>query len=334
MKMMKSNYILAVIMLLLLSSCNDNKPCIAADDFGFDKFEILSKPDTVYGERGNQYIDWSETSLMTSGDPILIVVNGVGSTTDSSVMKYVNQHSKWAPLYCEHSTDRSKICKEVADLTPHECIQVDNKNSITNPLCIFQNGEGLYGLLVPKDTGITNINNIKSYNLRPPTGCTSFHLGSQKVFDHNGASGLGGYKTGAVNKGQNLYFKILDSFYNDNSGSYEVIIKNGFISSNGYPISNLVALFKKKMDQLSESIFKTTIKNSNFTTPVKATLTLYIIVLTISFMFGLVQMSHKELLSRMLKLIIVTQLLTGDSSYTFFKDYFFTFFTDGLAPVC
>ncbi len=327
---MRLNYILAIFILLLLSSCNDNKACIASDDFGFDKVGVLSKPDNIYGERANQYIDWTETSLVTSGDPILMVVNGIGNTSDPDIIKYANTNSRWAPLYCEQSADNSKVCKDVAESTNEECIQVEAQDSIINPLCIFRNGVGLYGLLVPRDLGINNINDNKSYNLRPPSGCKTFHLGESKIFDHNGFSGLGGYKSGSTQAGQSLYLKILDSFYQDNSGSYEVIIKNGFINANGYPIASIITIFKEKMNQLSESIFKATIQNSDFTQPVKVTLILYIIILTISFMFGLIQVTHKEVAMRIIKVMIVAQLLTGDASYTFFKDYFFTFFIDGF----
>ena len=72
--------------------------------------------------------------------------------------------------------------------------------------------------------------------------------------------------------------------------------------------------------------------NNNYLKYVQALLVLYIASIGLGFVMGMMDMTHKELIIRVLKIGIVLQL-TSPNSWEFFNCTFFSFFTNGVGEI-
>ena len=285
--------------------------------------------------------------------------NGEGELTSSL-------QSSSTPYCCVGGTydESSKTCA-----TPQYCAKSTAQfETIANAPCIFSQGQGLYMLLTaPSNTSITDPNSYSNVNRSPSSANNFFTLGLWQYTGmyQNGtlANGyIGGYVNNAAvsnsgsssntsgasitsattytnltipqaNVGGNLYFKILDNYYDDNSGFYYVSLKNGFSSTITPPIATVISLITTQLNNASESIYKNITNNQEFHKSLRAALSLYIIIHGILYVAGILQMSQKELVMMTMKLVLVIQLLTTDASWTLFNTYFFNFFTGGLNEI-
>ncbi|WP_375327074.1 type IV secretion system protein [Candidatus Tisiphia endosymbiont of Nemotelus uliginosus] len=166
-----------------------------------------------------------------------------------------------------------------------------------------------------------------------------------------------------------LYFKILDKFYDDNNGQYRIVIKSGVSDTRPDPLEFLTNLItaelfgtKKKYarlfgnnqkqslsdtdqkqlassnpytpeDGIVKSVYEKIIKTPGYRLTVSALLTLYVMFTGFSFLIGNVNMSHTELIVRVLKITIVSILLSSSQSWQFFNDYLFVYFVDGVQEI-
>jgi type IV secretion system protein VirB6 len=356
-------YIIYTIIALILSSC-DGPKCIDADDFGFERLDISAryKTDDLVGSDLNQVGPWIDSQLRVNGDPLVIVVknwqfarHGISNNNNSAYL------SAWCPwLSKPEDTDKSdKLDKLCEMLTP--CSYFD-KNMCNTPRiesypCLMKKGIGLYGLVIT-EKGYDPNESMKS--MISPRNSISFHLGEPikadyKLYDINDAGGLdeaGGiiYNFLSSNKDSfaasptPLYFKILDSYYGDNSGQYKIVIKSGVNSTKPDPIKFLQTLVEdklfgvnvdksKKVDKsegigLIGKIFKKLITNSDYKKSVTALLTIYLIITGFMFVIGSIEMTKSELIVRIFKIIVISQLLSP-SAYSFFYNNLFFIFVDG-----
>jgi type IV secretory pathway VirB6-like protein len=360
-------------LVLGLSACDDFKAPIEADDFGFPKMTIKAAGKSVKGQQATELSEWEFSGYTYDGSLAVIMVynpynyqyvwsswfgNGEGTLTESL-------QSSSTPYCCVGGTynKNSKTCT-----TPRYCAKSSAQfETIANAPCIFSQGQGLYMLLTdPANTSITDPNSYTSVN-RSPAIANFFTLGLWQYTGmyQNGilANGyIGGYvnnvavsnsksssnTSGAsvtsattytdltipqANVGGKLYFKILDNYYDDNSGFYYVSLKNGFSSTITPPIAMVISLITTQLNNASESIYKNITNNQEFHKSLRAALSLYIIIHGILYIAGILQMSQKELVMMTMKLVLVIQLLTTDTSWTLFNTYFFNFFTGGLNEI-
>jgi type IV secretory pathway VirB6-like protein len=84
------------------------------------------------------------------------------------------------------------------------------------------------------------------------------------------------------------------------------------------------------LSTVSQNTFTKTVTASNYLWDLRLLITLFIIVSAIGFIMGVVQITQKEIMSMLFKLLVVVQLLANPDSWDFFNNYFFRFFTDGL----
>ena len=347
-----NKYLAVFICLLMLNACQ-GEPCIAPDDFGFTKLVVPATytNDKLSGNAESQTAPWINSNLIINGDPLVIIVKNwdflKADYDDNNKEAFV---SAWCP-WLGRNTDGTNALSRLS--TPLEDCKYQNGEMCTNPNilnkpCLMKKGVGLYALIPDKDP------NASLHTMRKPNGL-SFHVGAKhkgaKVFDVDWEGHLneaGGIHYNFVDKEKysatekSLYFKILDTYYGDNSGQYKVVIKSGIQSTSFDPIEMITQLVENKIfgthktidsnssdTGLVQKIFKTLVSNNHYKFTVNAVLVLYITISGLLFVIGSIQMTTQELLIRAIKVVIISQLLTGDTAWDFFHDYLFVLFLEG-----
>ncbi|MCC8417473.1 MAG: type IV secretion system protein [Rickettsia endosymbiont of Bryobia graminum] len=351
--------------MISLSGCTGDR-CIDADDFGFIKFVISArykKPtphkddyssDDQEGtisapQPDNQSAPWVPTGYNINGQPLTILVKTwdfkQGDKNSSSEL------SAWGPWFGKEDNTRtlsdfSKRLQECRFIDDNMCTKTKDAR-ISNAPCLFKDGRGLYFLIAERYTDP----NVSEDSQRAPKGITG-HLGEKstgyqlydltKRGEHVKAGGVNYQYQGneAVNFSQcPLYFKILDKFYDDNSGQYRVVIKSGVSDTRPDPLEFLTDLIKKELfgddkhQGLVRSVYENIIKTPGYRITVSALLTLYIMFTAFSFLIGNVNFTHTELIIRLLKVSIVSIMLSSASSWQFFHDYLFVYFIEGVEQI-
>jgi type IV secretory pathway VirB6-like protein len=342
--------ILCLLMLFSLSSCTSDM-CIDAEDFGFESLEVSSRynDDEILGEKDKQVAPWRTTSFTSNGRPIMIVVkdwkfkryNGYRTSNNPQEI------SAWSPWY--GSADDTVTLSKMNERLPLCQVQDNNMCTsttylkVTNPPCLFTKGIGLYALLATTDP------NVNKSSMQLPTGL-SFHLGDPHP-EYN-LYYLGDPAGGILFKyadtqetdqyaSSKLYLKILDTHYKDNSGQYKVLIKSGVDYGEPGPISRVLERCKETLfgsDStnrygLVKTIYNGILNNTQYQRAVVSLLTLYIMFSGLSFLIGTVNMTHTELASRIFKIVFMTVMLNSTKSWSFFHDYLFVFFIEGIDDI-
>ena len=208
--------------------------------------------------------------------------------------------------------------------------------TITNAPCNFTKGQGLYMLLTnPSNTLVSDPNQYPNINRMPAIGnfFTTGLWNSTGMYQNGSlASGYLGAINPTYTNGE-AYFKILDRYYDDNSGAFFVSLKKGFATIVQPPIAKIISTVMAKLNLASNALFLRITNNTDYHKALKALLSIYMIVYGILYSTGTISMSQKELLNMMIKLIIVIQLLTTSTSWGVFNGYFFSFFTQGIAEI-
>ncbi|KIJ89337.1 TrbL/VirB6 family protein [Rickettsia asembonensis] len=355
--MNKNIFITLLISLLLLSGCTGDT-CIDPDDFGFIKFNVSSRynPEEITSrQEGDQVAPWRDSAYKVNGYPLTVMVRPwsyiLGDKNTSG------QLSAWCPWYGQknNTTTLAAFCVKLQPCTFWDNARLDmctpnpaNQNDamISNPPCIMTDGVGLYFLIAVKNTDP----NISPDSQRKPQGITQ-HLGeltSSVGYEFYSISSTGQFlKAGGINyqyKGEDkskyaqspLYFKVIDKFYDDNSGQYRLVIKSGVTDTRPDPLQFLTDLIKGVLfgkDGIIKKTYQQIIDTPGYRMSVSAILTLYIMFTGFSFLIGNINLTHVELIVRILKVSIVSILLSTDKAWTFFHDYLFVFFIDGVQQI-
>ncbi len=355
-----SKFLSILLMSFCLLSCSGER-CIEADDFGFANFTISARytQEELSGQSGpTQVAPWRNSNYRVNGKPLTILVHG---WTPGSDKNKPTQLSAWCAWYgqSDNAYTLSSFCERLQD-----CQFVDNQMCsntkdarIGNAPCLFRNGVGLYALIAEKNTNP----NLSISSQQDPSGLT-FHLGeptngySMYDIDRNGNTRQAGgliynYDSGGGSSGgsqdelkqkyqdSELYFKILDKFYDDNSGQYRISIKSGVTDVNPDPITFVTNLVKKFLFGadgnygLIRSIYTGIINNPAYQIAVSAILSLYIIWTALSYLTGNIELTQTELIVRILKIGIVSALLNSNYSWSFFNDYLFVWFVGGMGQI-
>ncbi len=333
--------------IFVLSACTGDN-CIDADDFGFAKFTISSRyeEEELYEQQqDNQIAPWRNSEFRVNGAPLTIVVKTWKHGTDKNKSWEV---SAWCAWYGEkdNTATLSTFCERLQECKFYNQMCTNTKDAeITNAPCLFKNGVGLYALMAEKGTDP----NLSFEKQRSPDGIT-LHLGEPtqgyKLYDISQtgetrpAGGINYNYEGKDKTKYNdnpLYFKILDKFYDDNNGQYKIVIKSGIWDNREDPISFLTKLIKDQLfgDDygLVKTVYQNIIKNPAYQLSVSALLTLYIIFTALSYFTGNLNVTHTEIIIRVVKVGIVSALLTSEYSWSFFNDYLYVYFVDGVEEI-
>lgn len=142
--------------------------------------------------------------------------------------------------------------------------------------------------------------------------------------------------------GGKLYFKILDTDYSDNAGQYIAVIKSGVRNLGFNPFRDLADQFRamifggvdvfsgKPITGIVPMIYTNILKQSDYRRSVNAMLILYILFTGMGFLIGLVKFTQFEFVMRTFKIILISILLTTETSWSFFYDYLFNGFINGF----
>ncbi len=127
----------------------------------------------------------------------------------------------------------------------------------------------------------------------------------------------------------NIWYKVLDDYYNDNVGQYIVttkaITKTAGMASQF--LNDLISPFVQAVSQASWVIYHN-FTYAEFMRIVKLSLILYIILYGMQFALGLVSISGQDVFIRIFKLAVVIELFQPNS-WDFFNHYFFQLFISG-----
>jgi len=353
---------LAILLgLLALTACDDGNatghPCIEADDFGFIKVVINSKGYNVTNDTDSspypQTSEWNMSGLRLNGQRVVATVSNdansrwiawLGNLRISSLYTSAPKCTYFDSAgLCPISTSGVFEDREDVNFCPNANAlghSTDEFGSVCNQPCWFYDGEGAYMLVTnPGNAGLPNDSHDTIIN---PTliGAKAFHLGERP---HNNLS-LAAY-AGGINKpwtyfsefitlsgNGTLYFKIYDRYYEDNYGSYTVIMKSGVSNIKPGPIGMLLSYVQQRLLTAAGIGFRTFVQLSSFTSYIRVLLTLYIICVAAAFVLGMVEMSQKELMTRVLKIAVVVALI-GPDSWNFFSTHLFNFFVYGAVEL-
>ena len=269
-----------ICLLLFLSGCS-SEYCIDADDFGFVNMTVsarYSQNELQQQYDHSQIAPWKDSGYRLDGKPLNILVRSWDLDSDGNNKGSV---SAWCPWYggkSFSSSDDTDDKKEDADkqhqvLSPvcarlAECEFLNDKMDtktvdakIINAPCLLKKGVGLYALIAKNDP------NSSIIDMQDPDGIT-MHLGEKyadksnnyKMLDidskgnvreaggivYNYGSLIGTSNNAKIDSssyyGHKLYFKILDRFYDDNSGQYRMSIRSGVINTQPDPITYITNL--------------------------------------------------------------------------------------------
>jgi len=367
---------LSLMLLLLLCACSGER-CIEADDFGHATFTIparYSDSKLFKKDKINEVAPWLNTGYRVNGNPLYIIVRNWSYTDDKN---NADQVSAWCPWYGKAS-DGQKLASICANLAECEfdkgqiCI-AGSEGNINNPPCLMKNGLGLYALvhsinsspnasidaiLLPRGVNFhvyTDPKSIKSAEVNPfkylaPTG--KLRQGGGIIYKYTAQDQLQ-YKN-VINGAGELYFKILDNYYSDNSGQYKVVIKSGVVNNSFDPIKTIQDMVirqlfgankglteldsegapkKPESASMIPDMYKKIINNPSYHNIVLVLLTLYIIYLAVSYITGMIDIGFGQLVIHMFKIVTISMLINSKFSWDFFYNYFFVFFIEGTSQV-
>lgn len=128
-----------------------------------------------------------------------------------------------------------------------------------------------------------------------------------------------------------LWLRVVDTNYQDNSGSYAVHIKSMQPTSSVFSTlinDGLIKPVKNTLFKAIPNIYNNLTGGAEFIKTVQVCLILYIIFYAISFTVGLINASQTELVIRALKIGVMLALINPDS-WDFFHRRLFLMFIDG-----
>ncbi|RZI45250.1 type IV secretion system protein [Rickettsiales endosymbiont of Peranema trichophorum] len=220
-------------------------------------------------------------------------------------------------------------------------------NDLTRFPCKLTDGEGLYGLIALDVEG-NDPNTKDTANKVPLSKFRTFHIaklmanGNTKTFELRvtqtykvDPSGHVTFQNDLDNnnmpyvKGGRLYFRILDSNYEDNAGGYTVNILSGVYTPKGF-VQTAIEYVKSTLEGVSKRIYSRVVVY--ITKTVQALLIIYIIVTGLLFTLGMMQTPQSELIIRCIKVGIVSALIS-ESSWDFFNAYLFNIFSEGTLDI-
>ena len=321
-----------LLLLLTLSGCDDSRAPVDADDFGFPKVTIKASGFNVTGSEENQLSEWVATGHKYNGDPLVAVVYNSGNGIKSEWTGWFGEGED----YIAGAMVSAQLCNIKEPQTGDQDVKFLNSEGAP---CIFTKGQGLYMLFTDPKSSVYSPNSNALINRMPSSAPANFATMGlwQDIPIYSQGSLAGGYYGDFPNSadyvGGRAYFKILDRYYDDNSGLYYVALKRGFDQAIQPPIAWTIDIVTTQLNQTAEVLFNTILSNSEYLSSLRAVILLYIIISGIMFLGGMLEMSEKELINMLIRLTIVMQLLTTETSWQFFDQYFFQLFTSGLTEI-
>jgi type IV secretion system protein VirB6 len=353
-----------LIISLFFSGCTGDR-CIDADDFGFIKLTISARDkdrdkakNSANNLQDNQIAPWIDSGFKVNGAPLTIMVRIWDQEQYGNIP---SELSAWCPWFgtADHTETLSDFCERLRECEFISDMCTNTKDAaIQNAPCILKNGVGLYAFISKNNAQNPNSSFVTQAN----PGDITLHIGDNRrgiyeLYDIDKQGNLrvaGGVRynyeeyqdktstkiyTNPHTNGS-LFFKILDKFYDDNNGQYRVVIKSGIFDTRPDPLDFLTKLVKEQFFGVDENkqglvqkIYQNIVANPGYKLSVSAMLTLYIMFTALSFLIGNLNITHTELIVRVVKIAIVSALLNTNYSWSFFNDYLFQYFVGGVEQI-
>ena len=234
----------------------------------------------------------------------------------------------WGNLEIDGKNCKFNVCNEsVGQGCYSDGKEIDKGTQQANLPCCIKDGYGIYGLIalngqdpntsqvLGDNFGTFRIGPLKEKQYKPGTssGDSSNSVTIKTyVIDHveKWNTVNQSFTQEPIPSGGVLYFKIEDSYYRDNVGSYKIKIDNGaFIKKKGY-IEELIDFFKETFDKVETIIYDNIVKESGFRTVVRIILVLFVTLTVIFFMLGLIEINQTELIVRLFKIGIISTVIS------------------------
>lgn len=308
--------------------------CVAADDFGYPKIDIPARPlaNEIFGTEYNQLTYWRHTGLELAGPELLIGVEGRWSSWFKGSF---NGESRCRITYKDGVCPARRNSSGALDPGGEAAYTLVNHPDYPTP-CWFTHGYGAYILF----SGFNQMSLPANPNGENPPDLTLMRTPdlyeTLHVFgDNRDSSGQEFYGDmyvpappnavqasrvlGVERPGDRIWSKILDRYYEDNAGGYTIKFKMGARYPGDGPLATIIKLVSSTMLGTAEMIYKNVVGDVSFRKIIYALLTLFILVSAFGFITGFIKQSQTEVVIRIVKFALITQLISGGS-----WDFFFT----------
>ena len=347
-----------------LDDVSDKSPCILASDFGFKADTIVVKAhpkdaDILIKEpKDHQIVKWVDSYLFTTG---LAKEAGDKSSKVGVLTGYVS--GGWNPWGFKQGNVQCcdvENCNAIPLRQNEKCIGSSDTigKAVNDALgmvpCALKDGYGLYGLIALENNNtFQDPNDPANFDLDPAFFRT-FRLGKLYEVDSNDDDNKKKMKRFQIEYTQvwnenakqwevdkkdgvpyiprgKLYFKIYDSYYQDNYGEYQIYVDNGVYKKQGF-IEGIIDTIKRTIKKVTQGIYQSIVKDYGFITIVRTLLVLYITITGFMFAAGLLRIHQSELVIRLFKVAILL-ILISENSWNFFNGYLFSLFSDGAMEI-
>lgn len=320
-----------------------------------------------------QAIPWTQGPQLNGQRVVMVIRNKAMTTSDyensfqssnqfGQISQWFDETNSWVSMFGQ-LIDQASLCvfanNTIAPPTypwcpAGACNMNLNYNPAINIPCKFYWGLGLYYSIYQNAPGTSEFCGPSQANCSAlalahmgdsiqsiPTNITSLlsFSASAQFFDQGYPTGGASFSppTPCNNGGCSFYFKIIDNYYgiggNDNAGSYTVEFKSGVQKSYPQALSKFVGMIKGIMCNVSNSVYTGLISSSGFLPYTRVLLILAIVCLGLGVLTGFLDLTYAQLLMLVLKMGIVIQLSTTETSWNFFSNYLFNFFLNGVDEI-
>ncbi|MET0154886.1 MAG: type IV secretion system protein [Rickettsiales bacterium] len=206
--------------------------------------------------------------------------------------------------------------------------------------CFVRHGVGLYMAIFPEKKTLDDLATLTPEDLHL-THLTDFPLNGPLNAPETGpdARAIDGFLvTGSVpgtKRNDRLYFKIEDTYYQDNTGGYIVHLKCGTKPDKKGPFQYATDMVRTFSLSMAEAMYKILTSAEGFINIVRALLVLSVVLYGLNFLMGTVPLSlgstirMSDFILYVLKLGAVITLISPES-WDFFYNHFFKVFTSAV----
>ncbi len=335
--------------------------CYAGTKSSAELYQTCS-PDTMQLDgHGNS------TGVMQQDNPGLCTCTKnpiYGTASDYGVYHFpLNYYDKSETMLI---ADKQSTCKFIAGMGAY--IGLFGRSGVDDPARLYHLFVEDYDAL-GKATKVCDINLNSDQECEDSSGRdrTSyiFRSANGRIFMKDDGDGNTGVNTNTANDiyhGPNevVKVKIFDLYYNDNYGKYNIDILKGVGDNSDLSTVGLLEFMVRLVENallgdlepmtalsqdtygntittttyervggIIEFMFRAIVQDSGFRIILQITLSLYVAFYGLSVLLGIVEVSRKELMNRLLKISLI-MFFTGTNSWYFYNDFIVGFFYDSM----
>jgi type IV secretory pathway VirB6-like protein len=262
--------------------------------------------------------------------------------------------------------DKQSTCKFIAGMGAY--IGLFGRSGVTDPARLYHLFVEDYDAL-GKATKVCDITLNSNGECKDSSGkdrtAYVFKSANERIFMKDDGDGNTGVNTNTANDtyhGPNevVKVKIFDLYYNDNYGKYNIDILKGVGDNSDLSTVGLLEFMVRLVENallgdlepvtalsqdasgntittttyervggIIEFMFRSIVQDSGFRLILQVTLSLYVAFYGLSVLLGIVEVSRKELMNRLLKISLI-MFFTGANSWYFYNEFIVGFFYDSM----